>query len=144
MKGDVSLLEEYYKNKINYKEYIILMKYGNFYEIVGQDALIMNKIFNYKISKLSNSFKVGFPVSNVDEVLDKLEELFINYVVFNKNEILFMKKFDNNKYNDYVVNEDIIRYNLILINYINDYLNNNLLNNDISNKLERIKDIINE
>ena len=144
MKGDVSLLEEYYKNKINYKEYIILMKYGNFYEIVGQDALIMNKIFNYKISKLSNSFKVGFPVSNVDEVLDKLEELFINYVVFNKNEILFMKKFDNNKYNDYVVNEDIIRCNLILINYINDYLNNNLLNNDISNKLERIKDIINE
>ena len=35
--------------KTKYREYIVMLKYGNFYEILGNDALIMNKIFNYKL-----------------------------------------------------------------------------------------------
>ena len=51
------MLENYYKNKVLYKDYIIIMKYGNFYETIDNDALIMNSIFNYKLNKLSNTFK---------------------------------------------------------------------------------------
>ena len=133
------MLEKYYKYKVLYKEYIIIMKYGNFYETIDNDALIMSSIFNYKINKLSNTFKVGFPINTLDNVINKLNDLNINYVVLDG----IKKEFKNNNYNNYIFDKDIINYNLIVINEINNYLINNILNN-ISNKLERINEIIHE
>ena len=133
------MLENYYKNKVLYKDYIIIMKYGNFYETIDNDALIMSSIFKYKINKLSNTFKVGFPINNLDNVLNILNEKSINYIVLDN----IKKEFKNNNYNNYKFDKDVINYNLILINDINKYLTNNILNN-IGNKLERICEIINE
>jgi len=82
------MLEKYYTYKVKYKEYIIMMKYGNFYEILGNDALIMNKFFNYKISKLSNTFKVVFPVSSLDNIISRLNNYMINYLVVDRDEII--------------------------------------------------------
>lgn len=133
------MLEKYYKYKVLYKEYIIIMKYGNFYETIDNDALIMSSIFNYKINKLSNTFKVGFPINTLDYVINKLNDLNINYIVLDG----IKKEFKNNNYNNYIFDKDIINYNLTVINEINNYLINNILNN-ISNKLEGISEIIHE
>lgn len=133
------MLEKYYKYKVLYKDYIIIMKYGNFYETIDNDALIISSIFNYKINKLSNTFKVGFPINTLDNVINKLNDLNINYIVLDG----IKKEFKNNNYNNYIFDKDIINYNLIVINEINNYLINNILNN-ITNKLERISKIIHE
>ena len=111
------MLEKYYKYKVLYKEYIIIMKYGNFYETIDNDALIMSSIFNYKINKLSNTFKVGFPINTLDNVINKLNDLNINYVVLDG----IKKEFKNNNYNNYIFDKDIINYNLIVIKFYNNY-----------------------
>lgn len=74
------MLEKYYMYKIKYKEYIVMLKYGNFYEILGNDALIINKLFGYKLNKLLNTFKVGFPVSSLDNIISRLNNCMINYL----------------------------------------------------------------
>ena len=138
------MLEKYYIYKIKYKEYIIMMKYGNFYEILGNDALIMNKLFNYKLSRLSNTFKVGFPLLSLENIINKLNNYSINYIVIHKEKIEKKKEFELNKYNNYSFDENIINYNLIVITEITNYLTDNILTENISSKLEKIKEIINE
>ena len=49
---------EYYK--IKYKEYIILIKSGNFYVALQQDAIVLNDIFKYKLNISNNIIKVVF------------------------------------------------------------------------------------
>ena len=74
--------------KIKYKEYIVMLKYGNFYEILGKDALIINKLFWYKLNKLSNTFKVVFPVSSLDNIISRLNNYMINYLVVDRDKII--------------------------------------------------------
>lgn len=68
------MLEKYYKYKIEYKEFILMIKFGNFYEMFDKDAVIESKLLNYKISKISDTVKYGFPVSSLEKVLNKLNE----------------------------------------------------------------------
>ena len=135
------MIENYYKYKVKYKDYIIMMKYGNFYETLDNDALIMNKLFDYKLTKLSNTFKVGFPISSLNSVLDKLNKYSINYIVIDED---IISEFEINNYSNYSFDLNIIKYNLLTIKEITKYLNDNLLNNNITSKLDRIKDIIYE
>ena len=121
-----------------------MMKYGNFYEILGNDALIMNKLLNYKISKLSNTFKVVFPTSSLENIINKLNNYSINCIVIDKEKIENKKEFEFNNYNNYQFDENIINYNLIVISGITKYLTDNILKENISSKLETIKEIINE
>ena len=138
------MLEKYYMYRVKYKDYVIIMKYGSFYETIDNDALIINSIFKYKINKLKNTFKVGFPISNINYIISKLDELNINYIVIDNNDILYNNSFSNNHYIDYNFNINAIQYNLIVIDDIVKYLMDNLLNNNISNKLDKIKEIISE
>ena len=87
------MIEKYYMYKVKYKDYILLIKSGNFYEIIGKDALILNGIFKYKITKLSNTLKCGFPISSINKVTNKLK---INYLVIS--DTLNEKSFDDNNY----------------------------------------------
>lgn len=125
-------------------DYIIIIKYGNFYETFDKDALIINKLFDYKINKLKNTFKVGYPISSINNIISKLDNYSINYAVIDNENIVNNKVFDNNHYSDYFFYIDTIRYNLILIDSISKYLTNNVLNENISEKLYRIKEIIDE
>ena len=138
------MIEKYYLNKLNYKEYLIIMKYCNFYELIGDDALIASRIFNYKLSRLSNSFKVGFPLSSLTKVIDKLNNLQVNYLVVDKDNIINIKNFTNNNYLNYTSNLDVYKKNNILVNEIINYLNNNLDKNELYDKLIKIKEVINE
>lgn len=56
---------------------IAFRKFGNFYQVFDDDAIIINYIFNYNIK----NYKCGFPISALEKVSFKLKDLSINYIV---------------------------------------------------------------
>ena len=137
------MLEEYYKYKTNYNEFIIIIKSGNFYEVIDKDALIVNKLFGYKISKLSDTIKCGFPITSIEKVVNILNEQYINYIIIENNNITINKSFDKNSYNKFDLDINNIKYNFFRINKITKCLNDNVFNN-INTLLDSIEGIINE
>ena len=135
------MLEKYYKYKLDYKDYIIIIKCGSFYEVIDNDAFIINKLMGYKLKKLSNTFKVGFPINSLDNVLNLLNENSINYIIV-EDKIFLKKDFENNNYFNYKFENNTIIYNSLRIEKIIKYLNDNILN--ISDKLNKIEKIIND
>lgn len=135
------LKEKYQELKLNYPKSIIFIKSGNFFITLNQDAIIINKILNYKIKQLNNNYiRVGFPVSSINKVSKVFTKNEINYLFFD-GDIIDQAKFSNNKYNDYL--DEVFYYQLAKdkINYITEKLNNNLCNPsiiDILNDIERI------
>ena len=132
------MLEKYYKYKLDYRNYLILIKIGSFYECFEKDALIINKLFYYKLKRINNSFKLGFPIKAIDKIILKLNEENINYLVVD--EKILKKEFKESNYLKYNFNMEEILYNTIRIEKIIDYLNNNIYN--ISDKLNKIEEII--
>ena len=78
------MLEKYYKYRIKYKDCLLFFKYGNFYELFDKDAYIINNMFNYKISIISDNIKCGFPVNKLDNILIVLNDKHINYYIIDK------------------------------------------------------------
>lgn len=77
---------------------IVLVKNGGFYSCYGDDCYILHFLFGYSISKN----KVGFPLNAYDKVINKLEELNINYLDKSSGDC---KNFDNlNRYLEFVEN----------------------------------------
>ena len=69
-----------------------------FYNVSGNDALLLHKYFGYKIYN-KDPIKVGFPVARRDIVLKRLDELGINYNVYNRaGNIVISKRFTHNNY----------------------------------------------
>ena len=135
------MLEKYYKYKMDYREYVLLFQYGNFYECFDIDAFIISKIFKYKLGKFKDSYKCGFPVSKLSNILDGLCDNSINFVVIDED--INKREFDYNRYLEYKI-DDSIKDNIKLINKIINYLNNNEFNIEINNKLKSIWSIIYE
>lgn len=74
---------KYLKNMNNKKVYIFLI--GKFYTCLGEDAILLNKIFGYKIKDFySQTTKVGFPVEGLSKVEKILKINNIEYEIFNK------------------------------------------------------------
>lgn len=133
------MLEKYYKYKVQYNDYIIFLKFGNFYEVFDNDCLILNKKFNYKIKRMKNNIKVGFPINKLDDILRLLDD--VNYVIIEKDKIVDIKEYENNKYNEYDFDINKVIFNFIRI----DKIYNNLcerVNNNLENILERIESIV--
>lgn len=74
--------------KLDYKEYVILFKSGNFYIAFDEDSIILNKIFNYKIVDLKNNVKNGFPISKLDIIINRLKDMNINYIIVENKSII--------------------------------------------------------
>ena len=126
--------------KIEFKNFIILFKCGNFYISINDDANIMNNILNHKIIDNGSFIKTGFPVSSLNKIIIELENKQINYLIID-NEIIHKMKFKNNNYNNYLTCNN---YNLNFnrINLINKILKDNITNNDINNTLDKIERIV--
>ena len=144
------MLEEYNKLKNNYSKSVVMIKSGNFYECLNEDAIIMNNIFGYKIMNLRKYKRVGFPLSTLVKITGELTKKEINYVTFSDG-VVTNEKFNHNKYNDYITitssdNNDYdtrINHELALkkIKLINKDLSDNIDNPkiiDILNEIERI------
>jgi len=86
--------EKYYELKLENRDCLILIKSGNFYLAYQDEAYIMNLLFNYQIIKN----RVGFPLSVVEKIRDELNNKTINYLIYNADNDLVTKTFDDNKY----------------------------------------------
>ena len=82
------MLETYYRYRMEYKDFLLFIKIGNFYEVFDKDSLILNKFFEYKIKRIKVSIKVRFPLSRLDYILKLIGN--INYVVIDNT---ILKKF---------------------------------------------------
>ena len=135
------MLEKYYKYKMDFREYVVLIKFGNFYECFEKDAFILNVLFKYKVKKISNSFKVGFPISSLDNVIDKFHKEKINYVVV-ENDTVIKKSFDNNNYFNYKFDMEEMLYNYLRIEKIVKYFEDNIMVSGFSDKLKNIEEML--
>lgn len=101
---------------------IIFRKSGNFYSVFDDDAIILHSLFNYKIK----DYRVGFPISSIDKVTDKLKELHVDYKLDD-----IITHFEDNNYEniliesknktslDYKINEIIEKINNASFNDLN-------------------------
>ena len=118
------MLETYYKYRMEYKDFLLFIKMGNFYEVFDKDGLILNKLFGYKIKKVKDTIKVGFPLNRLDYIIKLIGN--INYVVID-NTVVEKKDFNNNKYKDYNFDINSIILNSIKIDRIYEELSSRLL-----------------
>ena len=63
---------KFYKEK--YREYVVLIKSGIFYEVYNNDVSIMYSLFHYKIRVVGNNFNVGFPINNIGNICKILDD----------------------------------------------------------------------
>ncbi len=66
------------------KNSVLISKRGYFYYCYNEDAVLIHYLFDYKI--VSGKRKVGFPLANLERVVNTLEEYKINYILRNENE----------------------------------------------------------
>lgn len=135
------LNNKYMMYKQTYKDFVILIQSGSFYVTFGDDALVLNNLFHYKIKTLGNNIKSGFPINILNKITTFLNKCDINYIVINNNDDIAYKRNEKaNKYKDYINNGYELSINRI--NKINDVLKNNLSKKNINEILTKIEDII--
>lgn len=135
------LKEVYEKSKSTYKEYVILLKSGNFYITFNKDAIIMNNIFNYQIKQVKDYIKIGFPIISINKIVNELTLRKVNYVIIN-NEIINKKKFSNNSYKKYLLEKENYEILLVRIKKIDTILKNSLNNQNIRQVLDDIENVL--
>ena len=134
------MLKEIYDNyKAKYEKYILLIKKGNFYISINNDAYVMNSIYNYKIN-YSNIIKVGFPCISISKITRKLDNISVNYLIIDK-DISFKQKFKDNNYSKYIPKYN---YNIYLdrIDNICSILKKNIGEDNFCSLLYRIEKLI--
>ena len=130
------LVDTYNIYKTKYSKYVIMIKYGNFYEVLGEEAYIINNLFNYKIKEFNNFKRVGFPICAYNKVTLKLSSFKINYIIIDDE--IIKRKFNKNNYDKYLGNLNISDR----INKIYDRLNFLKFNSNINDILDGIESII--
>lgn len=77
---------------------MIIKREGYFYGVSNNDAFILNKYLGYKLFGI-HVIKTGFPVYWRETVLEKIDDLHINYDVIDQNgKIYASKRFPDNRY----------------------------------------------
>ena len=138
----MKLIDTYNNYKIKYKEYVVLLKSGIFYECFNDDIGIMYSLFSYKIKNNGSNYVVGFPNSSLSKVLNILEENRINYIVIEDNCVIYKYKTNKNRYSEYIVDLTKLIYINMKIESIYKKLQNNILNNNIEKILIEIENLI--
>ena len=80
--------------KKQYKDSIIIVKYGNFYRAFGEDTYIIHYIKEYKI----HDNIVGFPINIINDIKKELDSISVSYIIYDKCIINY-----NNIHNQYDV-----------------------------------------
>lgn len=117
---------------------LILRKIGGFYQAFDDDALIMSYLFNYKVI----NYRCGFPISSINKVIEKLEELNINYILKQEEEI----EKDFKRKNNYLKYLDKSKVKDSINNRIHNILNklDKLDKNKLEELLTTIEDLVYE
>ncbi len=72
-------------------DFVELRKSGKFYNVFGDDAIIIHYLTSYKI--VAEKGGVGFPETAYNKVINALEDAEISYRVFEKGELKEEKDF---------------------------------------------------
>lgn len=81
-----------------HKEYVVLVRVGNFYNCYGRDSYISSYLLGYKINILDNNiYNSSFPKSAYNKVLSILEKNKINYITLDKRNNYDVEEENNNK-----------------------------------------------
>lgn len=81
-----------------HKEYVVLVRVGNFYNCYGRDSYIISYLLGYKINIIDNNiYNSSFPKSAYNKVLSTLEKNKINYIILDKRNNYDVEEKDNNK-----------------------------------------------
>ena len=103
------------------KYYVRLYKSGKFYNVFGDDGIILHELLGYKYIEYKNS--VGFPEAAINKVKSKLDSENISYGVYEKENLLDEHKgMDKN-------------YKIVLSKALKNY--------DLEKRLTRLKEKIN-
>ena len=138
----MKLIDTYYKYKFKYKEYVVLLKSGIFYECFNDDISIMYSLFHYKIKNNSNNYVVGFPSNSLSKICKVLEDNNINYIVVDKDNMIDKYKSKNNNYKRYSIDFNRLKYTTYKIEDIYNKLNNKILDKNIEEILIRIDELL--
>lgn len=137
---------KYYKSK--YSDYLVLYRIGNFYNVIGMDIYIMKYIFDYKITINNGIEKIGFPISNLNKVMDELNKSKINYLTIDKEDgmakVNYKKRFKDNNYNKYCINSKSYCDRKAKINKIVELLNKKLDDSNFDLVCESLEEVLNE
>lgn len=128
------LLNQYNELKKKDASSIYLFRVGIFYNILNEDAKIINEKLGLKITDLGpNIFKCGFPVSQLDKYIILLTKMKIKYKIIDN--------LPNSNINEYLKNVEIKK----ILNKITDVdMNNTTFQQsfnillDIQNKLKKL------
>lgn len=138
----MKLIDTYYNYKLKYKEYIVLLKSGIFYECFNDDIGIIYSLFHYKIKNNGSNYVVGFPNNSLSKICNILENNNINYIIVDKDNIIDKYKSKNNNYSKYYIDLNRLQYITYKIEDIYNKLNNKILDNNIEKILLSIGDLL--
>lgn len=112
------------KLRNEYRNTVILMKYGNFYRCFYNNAIVVGYIFNYKL----HDNKVGFPINIIDNIECKLDKYSIDYLIYNNSKNIRFVYHEINNYNKYLVlgnsKYNLDNYIISINNKVKDILDN--------------------
>lgn len=136
------MFEKYQKYKLNYSDYLLLFKLGNFYLSLNDDAIILNRVMNYSIVDNNKYLKVGFPINSIKKVEANLNANNINYGIITDN--IIKHRFCHNTYSNYqsIISNYYTIHNRI--KHINNLLNERISYTNIDKLLTNIESIIYE
>ncbi len=143
----MKLIDLYYKYKTDYKDYVIFIESGIFYNVYNSDVGVLHSLFSYTIKKIGDRFTIGFPMSYIESVCKKLKNEKINYIIINKDNngnyyILDKYKTKNNMYDNYELDYNRLTYISNRIKNVYSKLQNKLFDKNIENILMLIEKLL--
>ena len=127
------LLNQYLSLKKKNKDIIYLIRVGIFYNIINEDAYILSKELDLKITELGpNISKCGFPCNQIEKYTNLLEQKNIKYQII-----------DNNYQESKIKNNEDYFNNIHLKQIVDKILNidfNNITYKDSFDKLQNIQE----
>lgn len=109
-------VEKYIKFKEKYKDYVVMIKSGNFYYSFDDDAFILKHYFNYQI----RDNKVGFPLNAKAKVKSVLNRHDVNLIEIIDDYGYVLETKNKNEYNN-VLKE--AKSNELINNMLNNLMN---------------------
>ena len=90
--------EKYYRVKGMYKDFLVFIKSGNFWNVFYGDAVILHYVTGYKIS----NNKLVFPLKVLDKLLSQVSKLNISYVLVYALDDIRIHDYSSNSYAFYL------------------------------------------
>lgn len=91
-------MKDYYNLKNKYKNSVILIKVGLFYNTYNEDAIIIHNLTKYKLYNNNGIMCTSFTDKSIDLILSRLRSLNVGYVVKTNKEVTrYVGKIDSYK-----------------------------------------------